>query len=72
MKEKNQGSKTYFYYAGLGIDLVVSTFVGGAIGYFLDKWLGTGPWLLIVFIILGAISGFLTIYKTLERMEEKK
>ena len=31
--------------------------VGGAIGYFLDKWLGTSPWLLFIFLIFGVIAG---------------
>lgn len=72
MKDQKKGENNYFYYAGLGIDLVVSTIVGGFIGYVLDSWLGTKPWLMLIFLIFGAISGFLTIYRTLQRMENKK
>jgi F0F1-type ATP synthase assembly protein I len=31
--------------------------LGGVTGYFLDKWLKTTPWLLIIFIVLGMIAG---------------
>lgn len=31
--------------------------IGGAIGYFLDKWLKTTPWLLIIFIVIGMVAG---------------
>jgi ATP synthase protein I len=45
--------------SSVGINLVVSTFIGLAIGYGLDKLSGrTYPWLTIVFLILGIISGF--------------
>jgi ATP synthase protein I len=46
----------YAYSAGLV--LVVATFIGLAIGYFLDKLFNTKPWLTIIFLLLGIISGF--------------
>lgn len=42
----------------IGINLVLSTFVGFAIGYFLDKFFGTSPWLTVTFLIIGIIAGF--------------
>lgn len=42
----------------VGLNLVISTFVGLAIGYFLDKFLGTKPWLTLIFLLLGIVSGF--------------
>jgi ATP synthase protein I len=44
--------------SSVGIHLVVSTFVGLAIGYGLDKLFGTSPYLTIIFLILGIIAGF--------------
>ena len=44
--------------SSVGIQLVLSTFVGFAIGYYLDKFLKTFPWLTITFLIIGIISGF--------------
>lgn len=49
--------------AGLGIDLVVSTLLGGAIGWWLDRLTGWSPLFLIVFLVFGAVAGFLTIYR---------
>ena len=31
---------------------------GLIVGWLLDRWLGTKPWLLVVGIILGAAAGF--------------
>ncbi len=44
--------------SSVGIHLVISTFVGLALGYGLDKLFGTSPYLTIIFLILGIISGF--------------
>jgi ATP synthase protein I len=37
--------------------------LGGLIGYFLDKWLHTGPWLMIVFGCFGFAAGILEIVR---------
>ena len=42
----------------VGLNLVSATFVGLLIGWWLDRWLGTGPWLLLTFLILGIAAGF--------------
>jgi ATP synthase protein I len=55
----------------IGLQLVVSTFIGLAMGYFLDKWLGTSPWLLIVFLILGIVAGFRDVFREAKRLQNK-
>ena len=37
----------------VGVELVVTTVVGAGLGYGLDRWLGTGPWLMIVGVWFG-------------------
>jgi len=46
----------------LGVELVVSTVVGALLGYLLDSWLGTRPWIMVAGVILGGIAGFRTVY----------
>ncbi|MEM0503824.1 MAG: AtpZ/AtpI family protein [Archaeoglobaceae archaeon] len=72
MKEKERNKKSYFHVAGLGIDLVVSTLVGGFIGYLIDRNFGTEPVFLIVFVFLGALSGFLNIYRAVKKMDSEQ
>ncbi|MDY7000250.1 MAG: AtpZ/AtpI family protein [Thermodesulfobacteriota bacterium] len=55
----------------IGIQLVVSTFIGLAIGYYLDKWLGTKPWLLLIFLILGIAAGFKNVYHEAKKLQNK-
>jgi ATP synthase protein I len=41
----------------LPFTLVGAVVFGGLLGYFLDKWLHTAPWLLVVFGGLGFVAG---------------
>ena len=45
----------FAYAAGITLVAVVVTFCG--LGYLLDRWLGTDPWLLIAGIVLGSAAG---------------
>lgn len=53
----------------LGLELpftfVGTVALGGFIGYFLDKWLHTGPWLMVVFGCFGFAAGILEIARRL-------
>lgn len=50
-----------------GVDMVAGVVVGAGMGYLLDRWLGTTPWLLVVFFFLGAAGGGLNAYRTATR-----
>ena len=49
-------------YSSLALVLPISTFVGYAIGYYLDKAFHT-TWLKILFLILGSIGGFISLIR---------
>ena len=55
----------------LGAELVSAVLVGTIIGFILDNWFGTKPWLIIVFFFLGSAAGILNVIKTAKRMQEK-
>ncbi len=50
-------------YAGLGIQFAGALVVFGAIGWWLDRKLGTEPWLMIVGIFAGFFGGMISIVK---------
>jgi ATP synthase protein I len=52
----------------MGRHLVASTFSGMGMGWYLDKWLGTKPWLLLVFLILGIVAGFRNMFQEVRRL----
>ena len=46
-----------------GVEVVSALVVGIGIGSFLDRWLGTWPWLFLVFFVLGSAAGVLNVYR---------
>jgi ATP synthase protein I len=48
---------------GAAAHMVAGLGVGAAIGYFLDVWLGSSPWMLGLFFFLGAGAGMLNTYR---------
>jgi ATP synthase protein I len=54
----------------IGINLVLATFVGLAMGYGLDSLFGTSPWLTFIFLILGIIAGFREIIRVARKQDE--
>ena len=48
----------------VGTELVAGVGVGAGIGWLLDYWLGTKPWLMIVFFILGSAAGMINVFRT--------
>jgi ATP synthase protein I len=54
----------------LAAEFVAGILVGGVIGWFLDGWLGTSPWGLIVFLLLGFAAGVLNALRTAGLVQE--
>ncbi len=53
----------------LGIELVAGVAVGGFIGWWLDRFLGMAPLLMVVFLGLGAAAGIMNVVRTAKRMQ---
>lgn len=58
--------------------MVAASFIGLFIGVSLDKWLGTNPWMTLIWLGIGIIAGFRNIFiltrrgmRELEKEEEK-
>ncbi len=54
----------------IGVELVAALLVGVGIGWGLDHLLGTSPWLLLVFFLLGAAAGMMNIYRVMMGMSQ--
>ena len=55
----------------LGTELVAAVAVGTIIGFILDSWFGTKPWLIITFFFLGAAAGILNVIRAAKRMQKE-
>lgn len=71
-----KGRKVYFRWLGVlstvGITIVATTAMGFLIGYWLDSLLGTKPWLIILFLILGIFAGFRNLFSIISRVTKNK
>ena len=56
----------------LGTELVSAVAVGTIIGFILDSWFDTKPWLIIIFFFLGTAAGILNVIRTANRMQEEE
>ena len=56
----------------VGVELISALTVGTAIGWWLDKWLNSSPWMLILFILLGFLAGIWNTYKVAKGLELRK
>ena len=62
--------KPLYELSAVGITLVLSTVIGLAGGYYLDRWLGTTPWLLLTGLLLGIAAGFVNLFRSVTRAKD--
>ena len=53
----------------VAVELVAALMVGVAIGWALDSWLGTKPWMLILFFLLGSAAGIMNVFRAVGGFE---
>jgi len=56
----------------LGLTMAGSILFCFAVGYLLDKWLGTKGLFITIFIVLGIIGGGFTVYRQIEKVIDLK
>jgi ATP synthase protein I len=54
----------------IGVELVAGLVVGGGIGWLLDRWWHTGPFMLLLFFFLGAAAGILNVFRAAKEMQQ--
>lgn len=54
-------------YSTVGLMFPISIGIGYVIGYFLDEWLKTSPYLTIVFVFYGIAAGFWNLFNVTKK-----
>jgi ATP synthase protein I len=54
----------------LATEMVAGVVVGGGMGHFADKYAGTSPFLLIVFLMLGGAAGIINAVRVAKDMQK--
>ena len=75
LEQKLKKPKTNFYKNNgysiglkISLDFISSIIVGALIGYGLDKIFLTKPVFFIIFLVLGIITGFYSLFKTVQKL----
>ena len=53
----------------MGLEVGLSVVVGFLLGTWLDEWLETAPWFLLIFGIAGIIAGYTSMFRMVKRMQ---
>ena len=54
----------------LTTEMFAAILVGGGLGWLFDRWLGTQPWLMLLFLGIGVSAGTLNAYRAARRFEK--
>ena len=58
-------------YSAIGLEMGFSVAIGVAIGYYLDRYFKTRPWLTLIFLILGVVAGFRSLFSLMKDIDKK-
>jgi Uncharacterized protein conserved in bacteria len=67
---KNKSNTASFGFK-ISTEIVAALVVGVGIGLIVDNYFGISPFGLIIFFILGALAGFLNVYRVMRRIEKQ-
>ena len=54
----------------MSTELVSAVAVGTIIGFILDNWFGTKPWLILIFFFVGVIAGISNVIRSAKNMQK--
>ena len=61
--QKKRDLKQLVEASSIGWMFPIAIGLGYLMGHYLDKWLGTDPWLTIIFTLLGIIAAFRNLFR---------
>jgi len=56
----------------MSTEMVAAVVVGTIIGFILDNWFGTKPWLILIFFFVGVAAGILNVIRSAKNMQRKE
>ena len=68
--QKNQKNSNFGEAFKLSTELVAAVAVGTIIGFILDNWFGTKPWLILIFFFVGVIAGISNVIRSAKNMQK--
>jgi ATP synthase protein I len=55
----------------IAVEFIGAMLVGGGLGWFIDRWAGTGPWVMIGMLLLGFLTGLRSVLRQQNKFDGK-
>ena len=68
--QKSQKNSNFGEAFKLSTELVAAVAVGTIIGFILDDWFGTKPWLILIFFFVGVVAGISNVIRSAKNMQK--
>jgi ATP synthase protein I len=70
-EDKREVVRSLLSYSSLGLEMGLCVAIGIAMGYFLDKFFHTSPYLTIIFMIFGVLAAMKTIFQLMKKLNKE-
>ncbi len=68
--EKDNKKSSFGKAFQLSTELVSAVLVATIIGFILDNWFDTKPWLIIIFFFIGVAAGIMNVIRSAKKMQK--
>ena len=58
--------------SAVGFAFVLAVVMGAALGYGIDRWLGTSPWFFLLGFFVGLVAGVRSVFRTVTAVSRRK
>ena len=69
--EKNNEKSSFGKAFQVSTELVSAVLVATIIGFILDNWFDTKPWLIIIFFFIGVAAGIMNVIRSAKKMQKE-
>ncbi len=60
--------KKHLRFSTIGLEMGLAVVLGLFVGQYLDDYLGTEPWMLLLFLLFGAAAAFRNLFRLLREL----
>jgi ATP synthase protein I len=70
-EDKREVVRSLLSYSSLGLEMGLCVAIGIGMGYFLDRFFHTSPYLTIIFMIFGVLAAMKTIFQLMKKLDKE-
>jgi ATP synthase protein I len=70
-EDKREVVRSLLSYSSLGLEMGLCVAIGIGMGYFLDRFFHTSPYLTIIFMLFGVLAAMKTIFQLIKKLDKE-